>query len=402
MKAAMREFAAAGMDPKAIAVEVVDASSSVEEAVQASVGAAARGAASSSQAVRLPSMAEGGDLSNVGAFFFDGGDVAGLRTDKVKDAAKEPFPLRTNPYTKKGGNLSLMDYIKSMGTGDKKSMIWTAVINMPVTLDVLTTWSDAGIYVPFNVMLMRPFIEHRMYSAILAKSGYDTGATYFGHSDFQLGDDVVTKVHYGNFTFYSKAVITNPKNVMIAENIMAGGYIGGNNATFFEDKAQVAARLQGRTSAMNGSLLGTPSIIAVLLPVSEEITQTPISMLSDTTLNKSSSDALLNLPEGYSQAKFVEEYWGLNASYFGAPAAGDKSFFHAPSKANKVLYQGHQFSADYEDVVICNGHRGPEQGPGIADAWAGMMKTVPAFNWAGSSKAHGVYSRGPKVSMPAA
>ena len=40
-------------------------------------------------------------------------------------------------------------------------------------------------------------MEYEMSSAILMKSGYTTGATFVGHSDFELGDDVISKLHYG-------------------------------------------------------------------------------------------------------------------------------------------------------------------------------------------------------------
>ena len=46
-----------------------------------------------------------------------------------------------------------------------------------------------------------PFIVHNMATAILTKKGAETGETLIGHADFQLGDDVARKMHYGHVRF---------------------------------------------------------------------------------------------------------------------------------------------------------------------------------------------------------
>jgi hypothetical protein len=43
----------------------------------------------------------------------------------------------------------------------------------------------AGVYVPVEIVVARPFIEHLMLSAIVAVSGRDTGATLFGPADMR-------------------------------------------------------------------------------------------------------------------------------------------------------------------------------------------------------------------------
>jgi hypothetical protein len=88
-------------------------------------------------------------------------------------------------------------------------------------------------------LLMRPFIEHQMYSVIVMKGGADTGATYYGHNSVTVGDDAVSKMHYANFTFYQKALVRQPKNVFVAEDIFAAGYVGGCNTALFTTAAQV-------------------------------------------------------------------------------------------------------------------------------------------------------------------
>ena len=81
---------------------------------------------------------------------------------------------------------------------------------------------------------MRPFQCYTMHSAILAKGGSDLGNTYHGHHDFQLSDNVAVKTHFGNYTFYSKAVVKRPRNYTIIPDCFAQGYISGEGHTFFQ------------------------------------------------------------------------------------------------------------------------------------------------------------------------
>merc|ERR1711871_1143242 len=87
-------------------------------------------------------------------------------------------------------------------------------------------------FVPFNIVLNRPAMEYEMCSAVLMKGGMETGMTAVGHNDFQLGDDVASKMHYGHYTFKSKAFVQQPRNIIIAENIFAQGYVKGNGVGF--------------------------------------------------------------------------------------------------------------------------------------------------------------------------
>ena len=86
----------------------------------------------------------------------------------------------------------------------------------------------------YDILLLRPFQTYTMHSAILAKGGADLGAVYHGHHDFQLSDNVAVKTHFGNYTFYSKAVVKRPRNYTIIPDCFAQGYISGEGHTFFQ------------------------------------------------------------------------------------------------------------------------------------------------------------------------
>lgn len=93
-----------------------------------------------------------------------------------------------------------------------------------------------GVWVPVCLVITRPFIEHRMLSMIVTVAGADTGVTAYGQSDFQIARNVNVKMIEGHYTFYSKAVVTKPKNIFVLEDVQCNGYIGGSDTTWFGDR----------------------------------------------------------------------------------------------------------------------------------------------------------------------
>lgn len=108
-------------------------------------------------------------------------------------------------------------------------------------------------------IIFRPFQTYRMASAILAKGGSELGATYHGHHDFMLSDDILRKVHVGHYTFYSKSVVKRPKNYIIIEDIFSQGYLGGEGTRFFTKDELENAVSEGTLGKGGG-----PSLICVV------------------------------------------------------------------------------------------------------------------------------------------
>lgn len=104
-------------------------------------------------------------------------------------------------------------------------------LHTPISEKALANLVDKDIFFPFDFLLFRPRITHQMATGVLLKAGSETGETLVGHADFQLADDVVRKMHYGNFTLYSKSIVYKSDNVFLAENILANGYVGGNDVS---------------------------------------------------------------------------------------------------------------------------------------------------------------------------
>ena len=117
---------------------------------------------------------------------------------------------------------------------------------------------DIGTSPGDGFILFRPFQTYRMASAILAKGGSELGATYHGHHDFMLSDDILRKVHVGHYTFYSKSVVKRPKNYIIIEDVFSQGYIGGEGTRFFTKDELENAVSEGTLGKGGG-----PSLICV-------------------------------------------------------------------------------------------------------------------------------------------
>jgi len=137
--------------------------------------------------------------------------------------------------------------------------------------------ADADVH-KYDIILFRPFATYTMHSAILAKGGRDLGSVFHGHHDFQLSDNVATKTHFGNYTFYSKPVVKTPRNYTIIPDCFAQGYIAGEGHEFFRPGLSTGAgandyRDGDLEEAITSGSLGSPeckrSLIAWRVPRGE-------------------------------------------------------------------------------------------------------------------------------------
>jgi len=125
--------------------------------------------------------------------------------------------------------------------------------------------ADGESYIyPHRIVLLRPWQTYRMSDAILGRVGSELGHTFHGHHDFQLTDDVIHKVHIGHYTFYSKSIIRQPKNMYIARSVFCQGYEYGENITFVS-RNQNNNGLDGLPQGNHRSTVN--SLLAVAIPL---------------------------------------------------------------------------------------------------------------------------------------
>ena len=120
-----------------------------------------------------------------------------------------------------------------------------AFLLSPVNGNVLQEIIRSNDVFPFGFLLMRPYMTYLMGTGILTVAGSGTGETLIGHADFQLADNVIQKMHVGNFTMYLKSIVYQQQNVFLAENIFAQGYVSGNNMEFWTAEKSAKVRTQG-------------------------------------------------------------------------------------------------------------------------------------------------------------
>lgn len=78
---------------------------------------------------------------------------------------------------------------------DVNRIQWLPMAHYPVSY-------DGGTHTIFTVL--------QAYFGVGDRHATNTGATFYGHSYFDLGKDVATKTCLGNFTFYDYAMIRLP------------------------------------------------------------------------------------------------------------------------------------------------------------------------------------------------
>lgn len=227
--------------------------------------------------------------------------------------------------------------------------------------DVIQTWMNNNIVLPFSVIVARPHMTYDMCTCILMKGGSETGATFQGHSDFQLGDDVQSKIHYGNYTYYSKAIVTNHKNIILARNIMANGYAGGDGCRW----------RSGDTGDM----------YAFLVPYDEHKKANPLRLFSlhSDDPNRSMTGAL---------------YYARKHEKTALPSDTKFTTLSEQEDTNDICYMGHHFwwkphrevnqsgtQGSYTGVTVNTGHWGDRIYPGCGRVRAGDEVYLKEVNY---------------------
>jgi hypothetical protein len=219
-----------------------------------------------------------------------------------------------------------------------------------------------------TVLLLRPFQTYNMASAILMKGGLDTGFTAHGHHDFMLTDDVIHKVHIGHYTFYHKSIVKQPKNIIIAEDVFAQSYVGGEGTNLFKGQGKGRAPASGSFATELSQDSFTKDIISIWIPAGRMKLNNPLDIsghYSPQTLDLNNS-TLDNSTEHYPGAERYAEALGFDR----LQNYGSSDAFLSPIRnLNTVCFQGHQLTYNkktdsYSNITLNTGHWGANVYPG--------------------------------------
>jgi len=216
---------------------------------------------------------------------------------------------------------------------------------------------------PFGFLLVRPFQRYDMCSAILLRAGARLGQTFIGHSDFQLADNVINKTHVGHYTFYSKSIVHDEKEYVIAEDVFAAGYKGGENTRMYDNKEEFVDDV--RAESFRNSILSFLVPYRTNQPRGPRI-QNPIDITGKLhpTLYQDTDIPAREVEEAmYPGARYYCEV--LQLKELSSYASDATEHFLSPYKyINTVCFQGHQFMYNHKmggfvDKIRNTGHWGP-------------------------------------------
>jgi len=238
-------------------------------------------------------------------------------------------------------------------------------------------------WVPVEIVIARPFIEHLMLSAVVCVAGRDTGATLFGPADMQISANTSVKTIEGHYTCHTKSVITKPQNVCVLRDIMCSGYVAGGNSRFFGEKASGSAApftgraireaVDRRLSFQDDSVGEYESMFAFCAAFGESATQRDqvISITSRLLPWEVTNGTKAYFPGGEASFNAVNEKLGLDTVHFGEDvrAAENMEFISQGSMNNALCFIGpyrkyNPFSNLYHELVPGQGHFGPDAIPG--------------------------------------
>lgn len=178
----------------------------------------------------------------------------------------------------------------------------------------------------------------------------------------------MSKMIFGNFTFYSKASVWQERNVEILNNIKSEGYAGGNNSRFITSPKD--CDLPGRDR---------PSLIATALPITEDDYPRIMSFTGELPIPDYNDTIDGRQKMHYSSADYYDSIYHFGNMVKGRDIGND-NYFDVQDRMNVVALQGLQFNYNtstcmFDKVIECKGHRKANgSGRGCADVWNGIAK----------------------------
>ncbi len=227
--------------------------------------------------------------------------------------------------------------------------------SIEVTRNRLVALAQADVAVLLGFLLMRPHATYETRYAIKCAAGGNTGYTMYGHTNMQLASEAARKVGLMHFTAYMTALVMEPKNVYVLEDIFCKKYLGGMCVRFWD--AASYKQTGKRTSR---------SIICAPLPPSRRRLEQKIDIRGRwyTAL-----DMGLISDEAFDQPLY--EGAQRMAHLFGLRDGGRKG--NASNRArvayNTVCWTGAQWTynpitGQFDDYTTESGHFGAYVGPG--------------------------------------
>jgi len=322
-------------------------------------------------------------FSSIGAKQGEGRVVG--RDDGVADASG----VRPNTSSRLASRFNNLDeQLKAVGkSGASTLMKWLAIfyLGCEFSKTQLLSFATHNIYIPVGFLLLRPHATYKTRYGIKCAAGGKSGYTFFGHSDMQIAHDATRKVGVMHYTAYLAAVVTNPKNVYVVEDLFCEKYLGGMGVKFWNRDAYLS----------KGSKRTHASIICTMLPPSTKRLDKKID-----GRGKFYSEFQMQLVDptrmtttcypGAARTAMYLNWWDPVRGSKGA----DKDARSGSVAMNFVCWQGVQWhfnctTNEFCDVTVEQGHFGQNVYPGCGRVRNGEAKYLAPASYLSSTGTHG-------------
>lgn len=206
------------------------------------------------------------------------------------------------------------------------------------------------VYVPVDFLLCRPYMTYNVSSAIVMKSGTDTGETVIGDQKFEMTSNISDRTLYGNYFYYGKAIVKKDRNVIVAPSVFIQNYVKGNNTTFIN-----SSHVQ-TIEEHSGLVQDEHSILAFMIPVNDSVADV-------NAIDIRGAREGMSMPDGkamfYSTAPFYSQLLHIDGSGLDDPVTQWQDYDEVNLRPNSICFLGHTESAMGEVLYRNTGHLGP-------------------------------------------
>jgi len=131
----------------------------------------------------------------------------------------------------------------------------------------------------FDIIMIRPNIEHNMLGVIMGRGGTeDLGATFWGQTELSVYDDGMHGKWGMSYKYHERAMVLNEKNLIRTWDVAFNGYNGGCDDQFV-DWSESSHPFCNSTNTLDKPYDG-PSIICMMIPHVKETYPNPILLSS--------------------------------------------------------------------------------------------------------------------------
>jgi hypothetical protein len=243
--------------------------------------------------------------------------------------------------------------------------------------DTLLAMARSNIAIPANFLHVRAHCQYRTLYGIKCAENGRSGNVFYGHMNMMIESEASRKVGVGHFTGYMTAVVTQPRNVYVVQDLYCQKYLGGMGVSFWKRSEYIS----------KGAKRNAKSIVCTLLPPTmpqkldkhidirgKWYSHAEVRLVGEDRLAKSCYP-------GASRTAALMQWWD--------PLRGSRALgTHRTSSVdpNYLCSQGVQFHYNtkqnvFDDVIIEQSEMGSKVYPGCGKVRNGAMKYLetPAY-----------------------